>query len=49
MANVNTFNLTVYFVAGELTFRGISRVAVKRYIEHYKHDAFYTGNRVEER
>ncbi len=50
MANVNTFNLTVYFTAGTfLTFRGISRVAVKRYIEHYKNDAFYQGNTVEAR
>ena len=35
MANVKTFNLTVYFIAGELTFRGISRVAVERYKKHY--------------
>ena len=49
MANVNTFNLTIYFIAGELTFRNISRVAVKRYIEYYKNDAYYEGNRVEAR
>lgn len=37
MANVNTFNLSVHLPhnAGTITFRGISRVAVKRYQEHY--------------
>ena len=49
MANVKTFNLSVFFIAGELTFRGISRVAVKRYIDYYKNDIYYTGNHVEER
>lgn len=50
MANVKTFNLTIYFVAGtSLTFRGISRVAVNRYIAHYENDDYYEGNRVEAR
>lgn len=50
MANVKTFNLTVYFVAGTyLTFRGISRVAVDRYVEHYKNDDYYESHRVEAR
>ena len=49
MANVKTFNLTIYFIAGDITFRGISRVAVKRYIEYYQKDAYYEGNRVEAR
>ena len=49
MANVNTFNLTIYFIDSEYTWRGISRVAVKRYIEYYKNDAYYEGNHVEER
>ena len=41
MANVKTFNLSVYLpgypVASEtcITFRGISRVAVDRYIKYY--------------
>ena len=50
MANVKTFNLSIYMVGmPDITFRGISRVAVKRYIEHYKNDAFYQGNTVEAR
>ena len=58
MANVKTFNLSVYLpgtlghqaaVGQTITFRGISRVAVKRYIEYYKNDAYYEGNHVEER
>ena len=49
MANVNTFNLTIWLDSGDITFRGISRVAVKRYIEYYKNDDFYEGNHVEER
>ena len=37
MANVDTFNLSVYLPnnKGTITFRGISRVAVKRYQNHY--------------
>ena len=35
MANVKTFNLSIFFIAGELTFRGISRVAVERYKKYY--------------
>lgn len=49
MANVNTFNLTVYLLTGDVTFRGISRVAVKRYIAHYRTSEFYSGYRVEDR
>lgn len=50
MANVKTFNLTIFFVAGtSLTFRGISRVAVKRYVEHYSEDDFYDCHQVEAR
>jgi hypothetical protein len=50
MANVKTFNLTIYFVAGTfLTFRGISRVAVNRYIEHYMEDDYYDCYQVEAR
>ena len=49
MANVKTYNLTIWLDMGEIVFRGISRVAVKRYIEYYKNDAYYEGNRVEAR
>lgn len=49
MANVKTFNLTVYFEHKYITFRGISRVAVKRYIEHYRESGHYTDHYVEER
>ena len=49
MANVKTFNLTIYLVGSEITFRGISRVAVKRYVEYYRENVDYYGSRVEER
>ncbi len=49
MANVKTFNLTIHFRLADRTWRGISRVAVKRYIERYKSNEHYTGYRVEER
>ena len=52
MDNVKTFNLSVYLPGANsqtITFRGISRVAVKRYIDYYKNDVYYTGNHVEER
>ena len=36
MANVKTYNLSVYFVdSTTVTFRGISRVAVERYKKYY--------------
>ena len=36
MANVKTFNLSVYLSNNKtITFRGISRVAVKRYQNYY--------------
>lgn len=50
MANVKTFNLTIYFVAGtSLVFRGISRVAVNRYIAHYENDDYFEAYNVEAR
>lgn len=49
MVNVKTFNLTIYLDNAEITFRGISRVAVNRYIEYYKNEGDYTGNHVEAR
>lgn len=49
MANVNTFNLSIYMVENTYTWRGISRVAVKRYIEYYQNHAEYCGNNVEAR
>ncbi len=50
MANVNTFNLSIYMVGmPDITFRGISRVAVKRYIKYYSTDLNYRGNNVEAR
>jgi len=49
MANVNTFNLTIWLDMGEIVFRGISRVAVKRYIEFYKGYDGYQGNYLEAR
>ena len=30
MANVNTFNLTIWLDSGDITFRGISRVEIGR-------------------
>lgn len=50
MANVNTFDLTIYLVGNkDLTFRGISRVALKRYLNHYRTELNYRGNHVTER
>jgi hypothetical protein len=50
MANVNTFNLSIYMVGqADITFRGISRVAVKRYIKYYQTELNYRGNYVEAR
>ena len=50
MANVKTFNLTVYLSNNKtITFRGISRVAVKRYTEYYRESEGYQGNYLEER
>ena len=49
MANVNTFNLTIFFIAGELTFRGISRVAVERYKKYYNAKYYDVSFNVEAR
>jgi hypothetical protein len=50
MANVKTFNLSIYMVGmPDITFRGISRVAVKRYIKYYSTELNYRGNHVEAR
>lgn len=50
MANVNTFDLTIYLVGNkDLVFRGISRVALKRYINHYKTGLHFRGHHVTER
>ena len=49
MANVKTFNLTIWTDKGDITFRGISRVAVKRYTEYYRESEGYQGNYLEER
>jgi hypothetical protein len=50
MANVKTYNLTIYMGANkDIVFRGISRVAVRRYINHYLLKAGYSGNCVEAR
>lgn len=48
---VNTFNLTIYLRGDRyVSFRGISRVAVKRYIKHYEdNDPNYRGRHIEER
>ena len=51
MANVKTFNLSVYLPGnkGTITFRGISRVAVKRYQEHYMRQYLFPKFNVEAR
>jgi len=49
MANVKTFNLSIWFKTHDITFRGISRVAVDRYIAHYTKDENYVTWSVEER
>jgi hypothetical protein len=50
MANVKTFNLTIYMVGNrDISWRGISRVAVKRYIKYYSTELNYRGNHVEAR
>lgn len=50
MANVGTFNLTIYLVGNrDISWRGISRAAVNRYLKHYKNDTNYRGNHLEER
>ena len=50
MANVKTFNLSVHLKNNRtLTFRGISRVAVNRYIKHYEIQMDYLHSSVEER
>ena len=38
MANVKTFNLSIWFKGHDLTFRGISRSAACRYIDLYSKD-----------
>jgi|688.fasta_scaffold2500378_1 hypothetical protein len=40
MANVKTFNLSVYVMFRKFTFHGISRVAVKHYIDYYKNNDY---------
>jgi len=50
MTNVKTFNLTIWGNDGtSITFRGISRVAVDRYIAHYTKDPNYVTWSTEER
>ena len=49
MAKVKTFNLSFWFKDHDLTFRGISRVAVKRYIEFYSKNSNCVSYSVEER
>jgi len=50
MANVKTFNLSIWFKDGrDLTFRDISRVAVARYIKYYEELGTSKGYHVEER
>ena len=50
MANVKTFNLSVYFVdSTTITFRGISRVAVERYKKYYLNKYIKPDFYVEER
>lgn len=50
MAKVKTFNLTIWVNDGtSITFRGISRVAVDRYIAHYTKNENYTTWSMEER
>jgi hypothetical protein len=50
MANVKTYNLSVYLKDNRtLTFRGISRVAVNRYIKHYEIQIDYLHSSVEAR
>ncbi len=53
MANVDTFNLTVYLTGADsdkmVSFRGISRVAVNRYKKHYIGEYTNPGFHVEKR
>ena len=49
MANVKTFNLTIWLTGRDIVFRGISRAAVKRYTEFYRESEGYQGNYLEER
>lgn len=50
MANVNTFDLTIYLVGNkDLVFRGISRVAVKRYLKHYQSNFKSQGYHITQR
>jgi hypothetical protein len=50
MANVKTFDLTIYLdKTRDRVFRGISRVAVKRYLEWYRENEKYVGYHVTER
>ena len=42
-------SLTIWTDKGDITFRGISRVAVKRYVEYYREGEGYQGNYLEER
>lgn len=49
MANVKTFNLSIWFKGYDLTFRGISRSAACRYIDLYSKKENYISWSVEER
>ena len=50
MANVKTFNLSVYFIdSTTITFRGISQVAVERYKKYYRNKYIRPDFFVEER
>ncbi len=50
MANVNTFDLTIYLdKTRDRVYRGISRVAVKRYLEWYRESEECMGYHVTER
>ena len=49
MANVKTFNLTIWLDRGDITFRGISRVAVERYKKYYNAKYYDVSFNIEER
>lgn len=52
MANVKTYNLTIWLEGRDIVFRGISRSAVERYIVFYRDESKneeYQGSYLEER
>jgi len=49
MARVGTFNLTIWMKDCDITYRGISRVAARRYIAVYRENEKFVTYTMEKR